>query len=531
MVGPRDPFDRPQTASRSRPGTNPMGSATVPNAEALDRERRAQVSRKARDFLVHIDTLGRLLGIHDPGNSAVQSALRELVKDVRELQLGGDDLSLVFADGHAFVNGVWVRASRRAWDAAVLLTERLSGLEGRGIVLEVGTEAQTLLGLTEFLRQSPPEGASGAEHFRRANLPGIRLVPLPSGADRGRAGQSEAREQALEVFAEGLETLSRAELANLDLYVRRRQRSLVQQLIQLAESDPEDLLTLTVMRDPTLPPRAHNMMVCIYAICLGRMMDLKRRELLRLGMAALNHNLGETLIPEEIFSTERELLPQERTRVEQHPLLGVSHLLKHYGFGAPTVERALASAEHHMRYDGEGGYPFPIGRSQHLFSRVIAVADVFDALCSPRPYRDAFPPDQAVKLLGRQQGKALDPVIVRRMLWLVGRYPPGSLVELDTGEWALVIGPGNGAYPLVRPRALLISDEDGFELPTPIAVDFGERHPRRRAWLRTIARTRDPNKMGVKVASYFFGDRLELEPGRLDIDELGEDELIQPGMT
>ncbi len=504
--------------------TDPLHVGAAPPSETADRERRQTVSRKARDLLVHIDTLGRLLSIHAPGNAAVQSALRDLVRDVGELQARGEDLSLVFAEGHAFVNGVWVRASRRAWDAAVMLTERLGSLEGRGLVLESGAAAETLLALTEFLRERPPEGKSGAEHFREANLPGIRLIPMPSGADRARAGRSDKREEALEVFQEGLETVTRAELANLDLYMRRRQRALVQQLIRLAEENPEDLLSVTVMRDPTMPAKAHNMMVCIYSVCIGRLMDLSRRDLLRLGMCSLNHNLGETLLPEEIFGTERELMPSERQRVEQHPLLGVTHLLRHYGFGAPIVERALTSAEHHMRFDGEGGYPFAAGRAQHLFSRIVATADVFDALCSPRPHRHAYPPDQAVKLVSRQAGKQLDPVVVRRLLWLVGRYPPGSLVELDSGEWGLVIGPGHGAYPLVRPRVLLISDEDGYELPTPIVVDLGERHPRRRAWLRTIARTRDPYRIGVQVASYFFGDRLEVEPGRLDIDELGNQE-------
>lgn len=507
-----------------RPATHPAGTVEPPNAEAIDRERRARVTRKARDLLVHVDTLGRLLVIHEPGNAAVQSALRDLVADVRDLQAGGQDLSLVFAEGHAFVNGVWVRASRRAWEAAVMLSERLSGLEGRGLVLEAGTQAQTLLALTEFLRTRPPDGVSGAEHFKRAGLKGIELVPAPSEADRARAGTPETREQALEVFAEGLELVSRSELADLDLYVRRRQRSVVQQLIQLAEENPEDLLALTVMRDPSLPPRAHNMMVCIYSICIGRLMDLARRDLLRLGMCALSHNLGETLLSGTIFAQDRALAAHERGMVEQHPLLGLSHMLKHYGFGSPIVERALACAEHHQRFDGDGGYPFAAGRPQHLFSRVVAVADVFDALCSPRPHRPAWPPDQAVKLVMRQAGKQLDPVLVRRLLWLVGRFPPGSLVELDSGEWALVLGPGRGAYPLVRPRVLLISDEDGWELPTPLVVDLGERHPRRRAWLRTIARTRDPARIGLVVAPYFFGDRVEVEPGRMDLDEVGEEQ-------
>ena len=498
-----------------------LGGAPPGALQKDERERRQALSRKAREFLVHIDTLGRLLTIHDARNAAVQAALKDLVADVVALQQGGQDLKLVFAEGHAFVNGVWVRASKRAWDAAQLLTERLEGVDGRGLVLAPGAQAATLLALTDFLRTPPPEGVSGADHFKRAALPGIRLVPMPSQADRARAGEPPALEQALDLFREGLETVTRAELANLDLYMRRRQRALVQNLIQLAENSPEELLTLTVMRDPGLGSRAHTLMVAIYSIALGRLMDLSRRDLLRLGMCALNHNVGEGLLEQDVFAEERKLAAFERQAIEQHPLRGMLHVLKHYGFGAAALERALTATEHHMHHDGGGGYPFLADRPPHLFSRIIAVADVFDALCSKRPWRDAFPPDHAVKLVTRQGGKHLDPIVVRRLLWLVGRYPPGSLVELDTGEWALVVGPGRGAFPLVRPRALLITDEEGWELPTPVVVDLGERHPRRRAWLRTIARTRDPRKLGLEAAPYFFGDRIEAEPGRLDSEEMG----------
>lgn len=500
--------------------TSAMARRHGPTPEEADRERRAVISRRSRDFLIHIDTLSRLLAIHDARNQAVQAALRELVDDLEALQRGGEELSLVFAEGHAFVNGVWVRASRRAWDAAVLLTERLGQIEGRGIVLDADTRADTLLALTDFLRQDRPAGVTAQEHFDRAGLPGIKLVPMPSAADRAR-GAAEGRQDALKLFTEGLEAVTEHDLADLDLFMRRRQRALVQSLVQLAENEPENLLSLTVMRDPTLGPRAHSLMVAIYSVAVGRMMDFGRRDLLRLGVAALNHNLGEALLPAEVFSIERKLQPHERGTIEEHPLRGFAHLLQHYGFGQGTLERALTSAEHHQRFDGQGGYPFPAAAGQHPFSRIIAVADVFDALCQPRPWRGAFPPDQAVKLVSRQAGKQLDDVIVRRFVWLVGRYPPGSLVELDTGEWGLVLGPGHGLYPLIRPRVLLISDADGWEMETPIAVDLGERHPRRRAWLRTIARTRDPNKVGLPVARYFFGERIEGRPGRMDSDELG----------
>ena len=94
-------------AALSRPGASVPGAAP-PGPRSEERERRSDVVRKARDFLIHVETLGRLLNIHEPANAAVQTALEDLVKDVRELQATGDDLSLIFAEGHAFVNGVWM---------------------------------------------------------------------------------------------------------------------------------------------------------------------------------------------------------------------------------------------------------------------------------------------------------------------------------------------------------------------------------------------------------------------------------------
>ena len=83
---------------------------------------------------------------------------------------------------------------------------------------------------------------------------------------------------------------------------------------------------------------------------------------------------------------------------------------------------------------------------------------------------------------------------------------------------AVVPGGGAGATPMYRPRVLLITDQDGFEYEKPIAVDLGERDPRRPAWLRTIARTRDARRLGVRPAGYLLADRVEVPPVRFDHD-------------
>jgi HD-GYP domain-containing protein (c-di-GMP phosphodiesterase class II) len=458
-----------------------------------------------------MDNLARQLGVHDTSNEAVRRSLRLVIHDVRAIQDDAGDLSLVFADGHAFVNGVWIRASKRVWEAGVALTERLESIGWRGIVLDRGAEAAALLRLSQLLHNA--DITDGED----PGIPNVRLLPIPSAADRARAGEPGA--QAKKLFSEGMAVLSRSDLAALDLTMRRRQRALVQGLVQLAEDNPEYLLALTTIRDPTLPAAAHSLMVCIYSIALGRMLDLNRRLLLRLGVCALNHNLGEAMVRSELFHLDRNLLAHERQEVEAHALLGMAHLVEHYGFGERILQRALAAAEHHLHFDGEGGYPYA-APPRHLFSRVIGVADVFDALCSTRPHRSAYPPDQAIKLVWRQAGRQLDPIMVRTLIRLIGRYPPGSLVELDTDELAVVLGPGLGLTPLKRPRVILITDSLRRERPKPELVDLGDRYLKRRAWKRTIVRTRDPDKLGVFPASYLFAPRVDHGSERLDCDDM-----------
>ncbi|MCB9777693.1 MAG: hypothetical protein H6742_03945 [Alphaproteobacteria bacterium] len=501
----------PPTGSTPPASTTPELATPELRGRTDDQARRKRVVQHARELIVHLDALGRTLRVHEASNAAVRRLLDRIAADLAALHETEQDLAFVFAEGHAFVNGVWLRATRQSWEAALLFTDRLAGLKARGLVLEGEVQESTLLSLGRLLRRDVDDVVAEA-------LPGIKLLPLPSDSDRARSRREEKREEAIALFEEGLVVVDRGRLSKLDLYARRRQRALVLSLVQLAEGDLEDLLALTALRDPSLSGSAHDLMVTIYSLCIGRSLDLPRRELVRLGVAALGHNIGEALVDTTLFEAPRPLTPTERDQVQRHPLLGFTHLLRAYGFTPGSIDRAVVAAEHHLSADGSDGYPVP-GQRPHLFSRIVAVADVFDALCADRPHRQGWPPDQAVKqLLRRKAGERLDEVLVRSLVRIIGRFPTGSLVELDTGEQAIVLGPGAGLTPLDRPRVLLITDEDGFFLETPVAVDLGDRHGRRRAWQRTIARTRDPRRLTRKVPAWIYADRIEHPPTHLDAD-------------
>lgn len=487
-------------------------------AARADRERRRRVVAVTRRFLTHLGSLVRQLAVHDPRNAAVKAVLDDLGRDAFELGRTADVTAIVFAEGHTFVNGVWVRTTARAWDSAQFLTSTLARMGARGVRFFAGVGTGQLLHLTQRLREAANWKEDRPEELEDIGIDGIELILLPDDDKDEDGSRVKFRKRAVELLEEGMLAGDPGRLANLDVYLRRRQRALALRLVQMAEETPEDLLMLTAVRDATITSIAHNLMVAILSIAIGRLMDFRRRDLVRLGVCALSHNVGETLLPPELFALERKYTDAELALARQHPLMGMAHLLEEFGFEVPIVERALASAEHHLHFDG-GGYP-QIGLHQpHIFARIIAVADVFNALASPRPQRGEFPPDQAMKLVNRKAMAQLDPLVVRVFVRLVGRYPPGSLVELDTGEFGVVLGPGQGLKPLIRPRVLLLTDPEGFELDMPVLCDLGERHERRRAWLRTIVRTRDPKNMAVPVSRYLMADRIESVPGRMDIDD------------
>jgi HD-GYP domain-containing protein (c-di-GMP phosphodiesterase class II) len=129
----------------------------------------------------------------------------------------------------------------------------------------------------------------------------------------------------------------------------------------------------------------------------------------------------------------------------------------------PGQELAAAVAlEHHVRVDG-GGYPNLSGRRPSLFSRMVAIADSYDAITSYRPYRPARTPNEALHVLLGGAGTAYDADLLRLFIEMMGHYPPGSLLRLSGGE-VVMITHANGAV-LVRGR-------DGAPVDRPLPTEL-----------------------------------------------------------
>ncbi|MET3697629.1 HD-GYP domain-containing protein (c-di-GMP phosphodiesterase class II) [Bacillus oleivorans] len=211
----------------------------------------------------------------------------------------------------------------------------------------------------------------------------------------------------------------------------------------------------------------HSLNVGILSGVIGVELGLAKNELVELMVGAMLFDIGMTRLPRQVLTKKGRLSLIERMVVQRHAEIGFKLLVRQRNISEMS---ALCALYHHERLDG-GGYPNRLSdQSIHLYPRIVAVADVFDALTAKRHYRDSYTAHEAVEYLYAAGGSMFDVEIIKAFLRCVSIYPPGSRVQLNNGLSAVVVK-GFSDYPL-RPLVRIIEDKKGKILPTPIDVDL-----------------------------------------------------------
>ncbi len=198
----------------------------------------------------------------------------------------------------------------------------------------------------------------------------------------------------------------------------------------------------------------HCVNVAVLSIVVGFTLGLSREDLWKLGLGAMIHDIGKVFIPKDILNKRGSLTEEEIAIVQGHSEKGYDYLREKWEI---PIKSYIAVLFHHERYNGTG---YPRGREKEniqLFSRVIAIADVYDALISDRPYRKAVLPSDAIEYIMGASGLFFDPELVRIFVRKVAPYPLGSCVKLSNGETGIVVG--NYEDACLRPKLRLLHKE------------------------------------------------------------------------
>jgi putative nucleotidyltransferase with HDIG domain len=159
----------------------------------------------------------------------------------------------------------------------------------------------------------------------------------------------------------------------------------------------------------------HSRRVNTYAVALAEAIGLSPDEVSRVSTAALLHDIGKIGVPDKILNKKGKLDDEEWKAIKSHPRLGANIV-----GNVPSLASCMSGIlYHHERWDGTG-YPEGLrGEVIPLASRILAVADAFAAMTSPRPYREALEEDQVLAQLRREAGKQFDPTLVEAFIGLI----------------------------------------------------------------------------------------------------------------
>lgn len=196
----------------------------------------------------------------------------------------------------------------------------------------------------------------------------------------------------------------------------------------------------------------HQINVAILSIYLGKKINLNNRKIRKLARAALIYDYGNFLIESNLYLAERKLEEDEKKKLRTHTTIGYEYLRDNTDF---TITEILPALEHHERMNGSG---YPNGKTEediHLFSKIIAITDVYDSLTSDRPHRNAFPQCEAIELLMGSAGTLYDFELTKIFVNNIIPYPKGVKVRLSNNESGFVINQ-NKSLPL-RPKIILTS--------------------------------------------------------------------------
>jgi HD-GYP domain-containing protein (c-di-GMP phosphodiesterase class II) len=211
--------------------------------------------------------------------------------------------------------------------------------------------------------------------------------------------------------------------------------------------------------------------VSILSIRMGQLLGLSRAELADIGVAALLHDTGKIAVPAEILRKPGQLDADEWAAIRRHPIEGLRIVSRVPGISKLMLDAMRVAFEHHMNVD-HSGYP-GVRRPRELspFSRIVAVADFFDAVTSHRAYRKRpMTAHEALRLMLAAENDRFDRAVLWALVQTVSLYPAGTLLRTESGRMLLSVGPGPDDPRRPLCRELMLGPDDAL-VPAPSSED------------------------------------------------------------
>jgi HD-GYP domain-containing protein (c-di-GMP phosphodiesterase class II) len=448
---------------------------------------------RTRELLARLSGARRSVAFYPRGHVVVRDNLEALFEAIQEFHNEGFDVPLVFFEDEVMLGEQLLASESVIFDQLIRdmqASDQTSVNFKQGLTLEELERAMQVLGCDH----AALEAKGGLEQaVQGADLPHVEIGTVAFARDPDDFA-SELAVDAQANYTEALDAVrefaARAEHGKVPSVDKARDavRSVVDNVLQ----NKGAMLELSGLKDYDEYTFFHSVNVTILSIALGSLVSSNRRFLNSLGVGALMHDVGKMTVELEVLNKPGSLSAEEWALMRMHPVYGAEVAASMRGLDRASIVVIL---EHHMRYDLDGYPERQPRRPQHLTSRIVAIADAYDAMTSRRSYAVAHRQDEAVEVLAKNVGTAFDPVLVRMFTQMLGMYPPRSLVRLTTGEMGVVVKPN---VDMFAPWVRVITDAEGVFVE-PFDVDLTDPSS---AAGRKVEVCLDPRVLNIEVDDY-----------------------------
>ena len=467
----------------------------------MDNKEDIVVRRSSQDIINQLSVILRTAQIHDPNNIAVTTAIDKFLLLINPLIESERTIALELVGEFFYIDGTRIRYSLEYLLNFDFLVREFKNREIGSVIFKDKIRPDEL---KIFLKAFIAAGFSDTPYEKMSD---IMEESRSIGIDRLKKIKEGEEVDARKIikktyfnavsYSKGVMTkIKSGEKVNI-----KKSKRIVETMVDQLLAEEQLLLSMTSIKDYDEYTYHHSVNVSILSIALGQRLGLSKKVLTELGLTALFHDIGKIEIPYEILNKPTNFNDDEWRLIRKHPIWGVRAILKLRGFDNTTIRSSIVAFEHHMNYDFSG-YPRVKKYTElDFYSRIVSLADQYDAMTSARVYsRIPMSPDKALSIMMERAGTQLDPVLFKFFINMVGVFPIGTLMLLNTKELGLVYE--SDVVFMDRPRVLIIIDNQGNRVKGPV-VSLTEKDEKGK-YLRSVIKTLDPNKYKINLAEYLL---------------------------
>ena len=483
-------------------------------------EKSYQKMTPGEQLLNSLHSLVNMVRIYQGNNQLVRNCLAHLSESAA-LLMSGDGLRVRLENGRFFINEEKLLRRRGVIEHVLDNFAEFFLARGIGELLllpgMVAAPPEALVGFAVLLDESGerpdcPEWLG--RQLRQSGLDWVFVQAAGAGEEReerpaGERGERQRPEppgqrSPRKVYAYTLRSL-RDVAQKISVNQRVGMRGAVRMVQTMVEEvfleEQPLLLAMSTIRAYDDYTFAHSVNVAILSLYIGRQLGLPRETMECLGVCGLFHDLGKVMLPYELLNKSEALTPEESEQFRRHSLNSTRLIVQL--LSAPVERKArimLPPFEHHLKYDLSGYPALGWNRPITLCGRILMIADVYDALTSPRVYRkEAMSADRALGLMMQGMGTVFDPVILKVFVRMLGFYPIGTILELDGGQIGMVSRAPED-QDLRRPWVVILRDDGRGGYLRGEEVNLAERDATG-AYRREVVGSAHPSSRKIQPAS------------------------------